>query len=334
MACITSFFHAVDGAEGWLWRSPQILSEPPVSSHAAAAGLSDEQRAEFAQMAADSLNVLTKRTEENQFLPMESGNDRKSRWAAKVYVNITQQDLPVQITGPRDTIHANKQMKNVILPGGHGLVATIVCSPGEKQKRPPCARQFGSKKHGTKGVVFVGTVGYEPSQHHVMVAAAPVSSSPEGTSSQRGPRTRSSAQKQQLKLLNDAYKSLGQGPRECLNELLDIKQSEVDSVFAMKATKRRKVQLAFNLLSWCDEELYAMARSIADDESGDEEDDQGEAESAPEAPPSQDSSSQGDAQMGGKKAATDAAYAMKMKGMKGMKTIAPSGRKAPLVSLH
>ena len=35
-------------------------------------------------------------------------------------------------------------------------------------------------------------------------------------------------------------------------ELLDIKQAELDSVFAMKPAKRRKLQACFNMLARCD----------------------------------------------------------------------------------
>ena len=35
-------------------------------------------------------------------------------------------------------------------------------------------------------------------------------------------------------------------------ELLDIKQAELDSIFAMKPAKRRKLQACFNLLARCD----------------------------------------------------------------------------------
>ena len=342
MACVTQYLHRVPQTNSaWLFRGPQILADRLVASHADAKTLSQPEREAYGRCAAESLNNVTQRGEDgNCWLPMKSGNDKAQRWTAKAYVNITNEDLEVQITGPLGTVDANTKV-SISIPAGQCLVTTIT-----SLTRGKFARNFTSKKHGTKGVVFVGTIAYVPPQNVVSDPSSQESPSQGrggggarvedggGGGGRREITTRSSAQKQQLKLLNDAYKSLGQGPRECLNELLDIKQSEVDSIFAMKATKRRKVQLAFNLLSWCDEELYAMARSIADDESGDEEDDQGEAESAPEAPPSQDSSSQGDAQMGGKKAATDAAYAMKMKGMKGMKTIAPSGRKAPLVSLH
>ena len=113
------------------------------------------------------------------------------------------------------------------------------------------ARNFGSNI-GTKGIVFAGIVGFVPQQAEPAPPVPPLSQGSVASSYQRGPRTRASLQRERLQNLNDAYLKMHEEPFECLVELLDIKQAELDSVFAMKPAKRRKLQACFNLLARCD----------------------------------------------------------------------------------
>jgi hypothetical protein len=118
----------------------------------------------------------------------------------------------------------------------------------------------------------------------------------------------------------------------------------------------RKLQIAFNLLAKCDEDLQDLARGVADDVEEGGEDEIGEQSPAVEQPsqmpPCFSQSSQGSKSAqgsttpspGGKKAALIAAMQVNgsgyehldaskgMKGLKGMKTLAPEGRKAPVVA--
>ena len=112
----------------------------------------------------------------------------------------------------------------------------------------------------------------------------------------------------------------------------------------------RKLQIVFNLLAKCDEDLQDLARGVADDVEEGGEDEIGEQPS--QMPPCFSQSSQGSKSSqgsttpspGGKKAALIAAMQVNgsgyehldaskgMKGLKGMKTLAPEGRKAPVVA--
>ena len=247
MECVTQCFQRVQQAIGpWLWHGPKIVSEGFVPSHADAKNLTQADREGYARRAAVSLNTVTQRADESdRWLPMRGGNDKAQKWTAKAYVNITNEDLEVQITGPLGTLDENTKVR-VVVPAGHCLLSTITGQPGGKQH---FARNFSSKKHGTKGVVFVGTIVYVPQQE---AAPATLPSSQDSSASSQKPRTRSIVQREQLQDLNDAYLKLHDEPFGCLVELLDIKQAELDSVFAMKPAKRRKLQVAFNLLARCD----------------------------------------------------------------------------------
>ena len=136
----------------------------------------------------------------------------------------------------------------MVIPGGHALVSTVVETATGKQH---FARNFGSNI-GTKGIVFAGIVGFVPQQAEPAPPVPPLSQGSVASSYQRGPRTRASLQRERLQNLNDAYLKMHEEPFECLVELLDIKQAELDSVFAMKPAKRRKLQACFNLLARCD----------------------------------------------------------------------------------
>ena len=115
----------------------------------------------------------------------------------------------------------------------------------------------------------------------------------------------------------------------------------------------RKLQIVFNLLAKCDEDLQDLARGVADDVEEGGEDEIGERSPAVELPsqmsPSFSQSSQGSKSSqgsttpvsGGKKAAivamqvSDSGYVDVSKGMKclmGMKTLSPEGRKAPVMA--
>ena len=123
----------------------------------------------------------------------------------------------------------------------------------------------------------------------------------------------------------------------------------MNTVFAMNQTKRRKLQVVFNLLARCDDGLLALAEGVAEE---DGEDEIGEQSPLVELPsqmsPSFSQSSQGSKSSqgsttpvsGGKKAAivamqlSDSGYVDASKGMKclmGMKTLSPEGRKAPIM---
>ena len=244
MQCVTSFFKRVPEAKGlWLWRVTQLF-EPRVATQADAKLLDGPGRQEFAALAAESLNTLTRRSlEGDRWTPLANGSDGSQKWTAKAYVNYTGESMPVRINGPLTSGEEDKKF-NLVIPGGHALVSTIVDAGVGKQR---FARYFSSSI-GIKGIVIVGFVGYEPQPR----TSPP---SPQGSSgpSQRGPRTRSTVQRERLQLqeLNDAYFKMHCEPRACLVELLDLKQAELDSVFAMKPAKRRKLQVAFNLLARC-----------------------------------------------------------------------------------
>ena len=78
----------------------------------------------------------------------------------------------------------------VVVPAGHCLLSTITGQPGGKQH---FARNFSSKKHGTKGVVFVGTIVYVPQQE---AAPATLPPSQDSSASSQKPRTRSIVQRE------------------------------------------------------------------------------------------------------------------------------------------
>ena len=126
----------------------------------------------------------------------------------------------------------------------------------------------------------------------------------------------------------------------CLVELLDIKQAELDSVFAMKPAKRRKLQVAFNLLARCDDGRYDLAQSVADDlEEEDEEEDESSPVSDNSSSPVSDSQAAQDVQhscMRGGKKALIVMEQERMRaaavGMKGAELISSAGRKAPVMA--
>ena len=130
----------------------------------------------------------------------------------------------------------------------------------------------------------------------------------------------------------------------------------VVSMKSVGSCSPRKLQIVFNLLAKCDEDLQDLARGVADDVEEGGEDEIGEQSPAVEQPsqmpPCFSQSSQGSKSAqgsttpspGGKKAALIAAMQVNgsgyehldaskgMKGLKGMKTLAPEGRKAPVVA--
>ena len=344
MQCVTSFFQRVPEAKGlWLWRVPQLF-EPRVVTQADAKLLDGPGRQEFAALAAESLNTLTSRGPEgDRWTPLANGSDGSQKWTAKAYVNYTGESMPVRINGPLTSGEEDKKL-NLVIPGGHALVSTVVDAGLGKQR---FARYFSSSI-GTKGIVIVGFVGYEPQPRTSIPSLQGFSGSPR----QQGPRiaTRSREQKRKLHMLNDAYLRMDDEPFQCLIELLDIREAEMHTVFAMNQTKRRKLQVVFNLLAQCDDGLLALAEGVAEE---DGEDEIGEQSPLVELPsqmsPSFSQSSQGSKSSsqgsttpvsGGKKAAivamqlSDSGYVDASKGMKcfmGMKTLSPEGRKAPIM---
>ena len=350
MQCVTSFFQRVPEAKGlWLWRVTQLF-EPRVATQADAKLLDGPGRQEFAALAAESLNTLTRRSlEGDRWTPLANGSDGSQKWTAKAYVNYTGESMPVRINGPLTSGEEDKKL-NLVIPGGHALVSTIVDAGSGKQR---FARYFSSSI-GTRGIVIVGFVGYEPQP----LTSPPSPQGGSGSPRRRGPRvtTRLSEQKRKLQMLNDAYLRMDDEPFECLIELLDIREAEMNTVFAMNRTKKRKLQVVFNLLARCDDDLLALAEGVADDVEEEREDDIGEQSPALELPsqmsPCFSQSSQGSKSSqgsttpspGGKKAALIAAMQVNgsgyehldaskgMKGLKGMKAMAPEGRKAPVMA--
>ena len=273
MACVTQYLHRVPQTNSaWLFRGPQILADRLVANHADAKTLSQPEREAYCGRAAESLNNVTQRGEDgNCWLPMKSGNDKAQRWTAKAYVNITNEDLEVQITGPLGTVDANTKV-SISIPAGHCLVTTIT-----SLTRGKFARNFTSKKHGTKGVVFVGTIAYVPPQNVVSDPSSQESPSQGrggggarvedggGGGGRREITTRSSEKRKRLQMLNQAYLEIEHEPFQILVELLDIKETELNSVLVMKPAKRRRLQLCFNLLAQCGDQLFHLAESVADD---------------------------------------------------------------------
>ena len=149
MECVTRFFQRVPQTNGsWLWQGPRIISELLVPTHAEAKGLSSSDRGNYARRAAESWNTVTRRGDDgDRWLPMSGGNDKAKKWSAKTYVNITNQDLEVQITGPLGTIDENTKAR-VSIPPGCCLLSTITGQPGGKQH---FARNFISKKTRHEG---------------------------------------------------------------------------------------------------------------------------------------------------------------------------------------
>ena len=89
----------------------------------------------------------------------------------------------------------------------------------------------------------------------------------------------------------------------------------------------RKLQIVFNLLAKCDEDLQDLARGVADDEDGEEED----SDDATVALEGRNVALGVTPTLGAKAAAIAAAeHAGCSKGMKGAKTLAPEGRKVPI----
>ena len=344
MQCVTSFFQRVPEAKGlWLWRVPQLF-EPRVVTQADAKLLDGPGRQEFAALAAESLNTLTSRGPEgDRWTPLANGSDGSQKWTAKAYVNYTGESMPVRINGPLTSGEEDKKL-NLVIPGGHVLVSTIVDAGSGKQR---FARYFSSSI-GTRGIVIVGFVGYEPQP----LTSPPSPQGGSGSPRRQGPRvtTRLSEQKRKLQMLNDAYLRMDDEPFECLIELLDIREAEMNTVFAMNQTKRRKLQVVFNLLAQCDDGLLALAEGVAEE---DGEDEIGEQSPLVELPsqmsPSFSQTSQGSKSSqgsttpvsGGKKAAivamqvSDSGYvdaSKGMKGLKGTKTLSAEGRKAPIMA--
>ena len=298
---------------------------------------------EYAALAAKSLNTLTRRSlERDRWTQLVNGSDGSQKWTAKAYVNYAGESMPVRINGPLASGEEDKKL-NLVIHGGHALVSTIVDAGVGKQR---FARYFSSSI-GTKGIVIVGFVGYEPQPRTSIPSLQGFSGSPR----QHGPRiaTRSREQKRKLHMLNDAYLRMDDEPFECLIELLDIRKTEMNTVFAMNQTKRRKLQVVFNLLARCDDGLLALAEGVAEEDGEDEIGEQSPLVGLPSqispciAESSQGSkSSQGSTTpvSGGKKAAiaamqvSDSGYVDASKGMKclmGMKTLSPEGRKAPIM---
>jgi hypothetical protein len=259
MECLTKYLQPVPGAVPWLYRVSQaILQAPHVASHAAARDLTPEQRADYAERAAEALSQATVSLMHG-FQPMANGADKKQDWKAKAYVNITGEELLAQVTGPLGSRDEDKRM-NVAIPPGHAIVACSVALQGVR--RPRFMRRFTSPKHGTKGVVFVGLCTYAPQQMPPCAAAAPA-----------GPTTRARAarcRKQYLRRLNDAYQEIEEDAFVHLRDLLDLKSDEEADVYCMKPVKRRKLQAAFNMLAMCDDTLHELAQSVAEDADGGE----------------------------------------------------------------
>ena len=82
MACLTSFLQPVASGAGpaWLWCSAQpVLEHPSVADHVTAKQLSDQQMAELSDQAAEALNALTERGEEDGRVAMSSAGDKTQR---------------------------------------------------------------------------------------------------------------------------------------------------------------------------------------------------------------------------------------------------------------
>lgn len=123
-------------------------------------------------------------------------------------------------------------------------------------------RGFTSPKAGTKGVVFLGLVEYEPRQ---MAVTAP---RPGPTTRARANTTRAKAksQKAQMERMNNAYCAINDDAFDHLKTLLDLKSDEEDSVYAMRPAKRRKLESVFNFLALCDDTVIELAREIPEED--------------------------------------------------------------------
>ena len=269
MQPLTNFLEPVRSP--WLFRvSQKIFSVPPIASHAAAKDVTSDQRRVCAERAASSLDQATARMVHG-FCPMKNGADKQQDWRAKAYVNITEEELVAQVTGPLGSRDEAVRL-NVAIRPGYAIVACSVAVQGID--KPRFLRGFTSAKHGTKGIVFAGLCAYVPCE---MPACAPAAAPRgENTPTTRSRTARAKVVKQRkdrLRQLNDAYTDLADEPFADLKELLDISKEEEKDLYSMRPAKRRKVQVAFNLLAKCDDDLYELARGIADDASEDENDD-------------------------------------------------------------
>ena len=278
MQCVTTYLHPFEGApSSWLWRVPQaVIRAPTVKTQEAAKELKDEERAKYAKQAAGQLNAMTHR---QGFVPMSNGTDKSQDWRAKVYVNFTEEDLMAQITGPVGSRSEGMTVK-FLLKAGHAIVATMVKLQGTDKMRFP--RNFAAPKHRTtKGVVFVGLCDYEPDE-----VPLPVSEKKSTPVTRAATRAKTRCQKQYLSHLNSAYTQMADDAFADLKEMLAIHSDEEQDIWSLNPAKRRKVQVAFNMLSKCDDALYELAQNIADDVEDEEE--AGEpVRAAPKPPPSQ-----------------------------------------------
>lgn len=248
MQCLTQVLQPYPFASPWLWILPhKLVDSPSVATHTEAKMLTVEQRIEHTKEAAVALSLSTMLG----FEPMVNGSDKRKQWKAKVYVNITTEDLSCIVTGPLGTRDEDKKLR-VAIKGGHAIVATSIVIQGTGKYRS--MRNFTSYKHGTKGVAFLGLVEYEPQEMlpAIVSAAAP----PMVTRKQ-------SQQKEYLKNLNSAYQRVADDAFAHLRDLLDLNSDELPDVYCMKPAKRRKLQSAFNLLAQCDDDLYEIAQTVA-----------------------------------------------------------------------
>ena len=264
MQCITASLQPI--AMPWLWSVAQpVVSGPYVATHNAAKGLSAEVRAEYGKEAAETLNCLTARLA-NGFTPMKNGGDKSQAWKAKVYVNITSEDMWAQITGPLGS-RDERSVTKFVIKAGHAVVAAVVKLQGTDTLRFP--RNFAAPKHGgTRGVVFVGVCDYAP-------GAMPTSLGDKPSCVTRS-KSRAKVQRHHMSDLNSAYTQIADDAFADMKELIDIHSDEEQDIYSMKPAKRRKVQLAFNLLSKCDDAIQELAKGVADDI---------EEEAEPKAPP-------------------------------------------------
>ena len=81
MACLSSFLQPVAAGAGpaWLWCSGQPVLDPFVADHVTAKQVSEEQRAQLSGQAAEALNTLTERSEEDGWVAMSSAGDKTQR---------------------------------------------------------------------------------------------------------------------------------------------------------------------------------------------------------------------------------------------------------------
>ena len=149
-------------------------------------------------------------------------------------MNITREPLPFQINGPLGSVDQDKKLKLVLQPG-HAVVATVVKITGTGKQH--FARTFKGTKHGTRGVVNIGCVFYEPPE-------TPASSQASESAVPRVTRART-MRSQQLHDLDEAYKAMPDEAFGPLKELLGISAAEEATALQMKPAKRRREQLKY-----------------------------------------------------------------------------------------